>query len=283
MSRIYGGIHFLFSDTAGLTAGGELGAYVLQTFSTTNDTTPPTITLTSPATGSVTSIVQHHDHRARVLDNLSGVASLQGAGRRRRLRAGLVRRQGNFSLTTTFATDGTADGTHTIDFQATDFAGNVTPLGQRHHDARHQGARRSRSPARWPATLTDGEYSSGTADGTGSAITALSYNFDGGTEIPVTFDSDGSFSTAARPLRLWPSGTHTLTVTAQDAAGNVTHDTVDLNLAAPPALTLSSVAPTAGATDVGVTFRPKIVFSRPIDTDDADRVRLLPDRFDRAT
>ena len=33
MSRIYGGIHFVFSNQAGLTAGAELGAYVLQTFS----------------------------------------------------------------------------------------------------------------------------------------------------------------------------------------------------------------------------------------------------------
>ena len=52
----------------------------------------------------------------------------------------------------------------------------------------------------------------------------------------------------------------------QDAAGNVTQDSVTVNLAAPPALSLSSVAPTDGAMDVGVTFRPKIIFSRPIDT-----------------
>ena len=39
-SRIYGGIHFEFSNQAGLTAGADLGAYVLQTFSTSTDTTP---------------------------------------------------------------------------------------------------------------------------------------------------------------------------------------------------------------------------------------------------
>ena len=83
--------------------------------------------------------------------------------------------------------------------------------------------------------------------------------------MPVAFDSDGTFSQAL-DLSGLAVGNHTLTVTAQDAAGNVTHDTVDLNLAAPPALTLSSVAPTDGSSDVGVTFRPKIVFSRPIDT-----------------
>jgi hypothetical protein len=76
MSRIYGGIHFLFSDTAALTAGADLGAYVLQTFSTSSDHTPPTITITSPATGSV-STSSNITIKGTVLDNLSGVASLK--------------------------------------------------------------------------------------------------------------------------------------------------------------------------------------------------------------
>ena len=76
MSRIYGGIHFLFSNPAGLTAGAELGAYVLQTFSTSSDNTPPTITITSPPTGSVTTASISRSP-GTVLDNLSGVASFE--------------------------------------------------------------------------------------------------------------------------------------------------------------------------------------------------------------
>src|SRR5262249_23929322 len=53
-SRVYGGIHFEFSNTAGQTVGSALAAYVLQTFSLASDKTPPTITIASPATSSVT-------------------------------------------------------------------------------------------------------------------------------------------------------------------------------------------------------------------------------------
>ena len=103
------------------------------------------------------------------------------------------------------------------------------------------------------------------ADGTGTAITALSYRFDGGITIPVAFGSDGTFSQLLDLSRL-VVGNHTLVVTARDAAGNTTQSSVSLNLASPLSLTLTSVAPSAGATDVGVTFRPKVTFSRAIDT-----------------
>ncbi len=262
MSRIYGGIHFLFSDTAALTAGSDLGAYVLQTFSTSSDHTPPTITLTNPSSGSVTTS-SNITITGTVLDNLSGVASLQAQFDGGAFTPVSFDAQGNFSLTTTFATDGSADGAHTISFQATDFAGNTTALVNVALTLDTKApAITLTSPA--AGALTDGDLLSGTADGTGSAITALSYNFDGGTEMPITFGSDGTFSQALDQSKL-TVGDHTLTVTARDAAGNVTQDTVDLNLAAPPALTISTVAPTAGSVDVGVTFRPKVNFSRPID------------------
>src|SRR5207253_2317206 len=52
--------------------------------------------------------------------------------------------------------------------------------------------------------------------------------------------------------------------TAQDAAGNTTSQALHLTLAAPIPLQVASLMPMAGANDVGVTFRPKVVFSRPI-------------------
>ena len=57
---------------------------------------------------------------------------------------------------------------------------------------------------------------------------------------PVAFASDGSFSQTLDQSRL-TVGDHKLTVTARDTAGNVTHDTVNLNLATPPPLMLSGV------------------------------------------
>ena len=61
MSRIYGGIHFLFSDTAGLTAGGDLAAYVLQTFSTSTDKYSADDHAHQPGHGQRDDPVQHHD------------------------------------------------------------------------------------------------------------------------------------------------------------------------------------------------------------------------------
>ncbi len=127
MSRIYGGIHFLFSDTAGLTAGSDLGDYVLQTFSNSSDKTPPTITFTNPPTGSVTTS-SNLTITGTVLDNLSGVASLQAQVDGGAFAPVSFDAQGSFSVTTSFQTDGTADGAHTINFEATDVAGNTTPL-----------------------------------------------------------------------------------------------------------------------------------------------------------
>ncbi len=126
-SRIDGGIHFDFSNQAGLTAGGNLGAYVLQTFSTSSDHSPPTITLTNPSTGSVTTS-SNLTITGTVLDNLSGVASLQAQVDGGNFAPISFDSQGHFSLATTFATTFASDGAHTINFQATDFAGNATSL-----------------------------------------------------------------------------------------------------------------------------------------------------------
>jgi hypothetical protein len=66
-------------------------------------------------------------------------------------------------------------------------------------------------------------------------------------------------------VMLAPGG-NPFTVQARDLAGNVTTQTLHLSLAAPVALTVTSVTPADGASEVGVTFRPKVTFSRPIDT-----------------
>jgi hypothetical protein len=179
---VYGGIHFEFSNQAGLTAGAALGDYVLKTFSTTSDTTPPTILLSTPSSGLVSGT--NTTITGQVLDNLSGVQSLQvqldgGAFSRVSFDAA-----GKFSLSTQFALDGSADGTHVFNFQATDFAGNTTALLPVSFmlDTKAPAITLT-SPA--AGDLAAGAALSGTASGTGSAITALSYSFDGGTAMPV--------------------------------------------------------------------------------------------------
>ena len=60
-------------------------------------------------------------------------------------------------------------------------------------------------------------------------------------------------------------GAHTLTLTAIDAAGNTATQTLDVTLPQPIPLTITNVTPLDGADEVGVTYRPKVTFSRAVD------------------
>ncbi len=264
MSRLYGGIHFLFSIQDGWTVGQEVAAWDLATFNVTTDITPPKVTLNNvlPSGASKTNVTI----TGAATDNLSGVASLQvqvdgGAYVPLSFNAAT----GNFSYTTAYALKGSADGSHTINFQATDAAGNVaTPVPFTFTLDTQAPVLTITSPVAGSA-LVIGETLSGTATTNGAAIAALSYAFDGGTTMPAAFNSDGTFSQTLDLSRL-AAGAHTLVVTAQDTAGNTTTQTVHLTLAAAIPLTVSSITPTDGSTDVGVTFRPEVTFSRPINS-----------------
>ncbi len=263
MSRLYGGIHFLFSIQDGWTLGAEVANWDLATFNVSKDTTPPKVTLNNvlPSGASNTNVTI----TGQAIDNLSGVYQLAvqvdgGAY----TPVAFNPSTGTFSFTTTYALNGSADGGHTINFQATDAAGNVAaPVPFTFTLATQAPTLTLTSPTQGGA-LVAGETLTGTVTSEAS-IVCLCYAFDGSSTMnPVPF-SNGSFSQALDLSKL-SAGPHTLTVKAQDAAGNVTTQTLNLSMAAPIPLTVSSVAPTDGDTDVGVTFRPKVIFSRPIDT-----------------
>ena len=263
MSRIYAGIHFLFSDLDGLASGQALGAYVLQTFALTADTTPPQVVLNNvlPGAASKTNVII----TGVVTDNLSGVAALDvsvdGGGF---APLSFDPTTGTFSFTTGFATDGSQDGSHTVDFQATDVAGNVaTPVAFTFTLGTKAPALSLTNPTENGDLAGDGSLT-GTVTTSGPALTMLNYALDGGPVIPVAFNSDGSFSQALDLSRL-VEGNHLLVVTAMDAAGNKTTQSVDVSLSTAIPLTVTSLTPSSGSTDVGVTFRPTVTFSRPID------------------
>ena len=67
-SRIYGGIHYQFSNQDGLAAGRALGTFVLDALSQTADTRPPQVLITSsvPAASAANLTIQ-----GQVLDALS--------------------------------------------------------------------------------------------------------------------------------------------------------------------------------------------------------------------
>ena len=119
-SRVYGGIHYEFTNQAGNVLGGQVADAVLARFALTQDAQAPVVVVNaSPAATNTNPTIT-----GQVLDNLSGVTSASyridnGATQPLALTA-----NGGFSITTALATDGTADGAHTVTIAATDAAGN---------------------------------------------------------------------------------------------------------------------------------------------------------------
>jgi hypothetical protein len=262
-SRIYAGIHFQFSNQDGLAAGRALGKYVLSTFDLSADTQPPQIFIHTPSQGAASAT--NPTIVGQVLDNLSGVAKLEYAVDDGDFAPLAFDSEGSFQVTTALALDGSADSDHVVQFRATDAAGNVSdpvPISFTLDTA---------APTVTVTSPPDGGNLAalatlhGTADGGGSAVTRLTYRFDAGTEMPVAFDpSTGQFSPTLDLSRL-TTGPHTLTVTASNAAGLTGSTTVHVNLPALIPFTVPSTSPMDGAQDVGVTFRPQVFFSRPVD------------------
>jgi hypothetical protein len=135
----------------------------------------------------------------------------------------------------TLPLDGSADGPHTLTFSATDPAGNVsapTAFSFTLDTKAPQIALASNSIADG-GTLAQGAELAGTVTTEpGVALTALSYAFDGGAAMPIGFDpATGNFDQALDLSKLG-TGNHTLNLTAIDAAGNTTTDTLNLSLPA---------------------------------------------------
>jgi hypothetical protein len=220
-SRIYRGIHYEFDNQDGLAAGQQVGNWVLQAFSNTQDTVPPTIVLNQTS-----GLVTNNDPTITgvVTDNLSGVASVQvqlDSGTASKLS---FNADGTFAVPVTLPLDGSADGQHTLTFTATDAAGNLTnPLVFNFTLATKapQIALASTS-IQDGGTLAGGSHLTGSATvETGNALTSLTYALDGGTKMPISFDATTGAFDQAIDLTKVGTGNHTLTLTATDAAGNV--------------------------------------------------------------
>ncbi len=264
MSRLYGGIHFLFSIQDGWTVGDEVANWDLATFNTTRNTTPPRVTLDNvlPSGASKTNVTI----TGTVTDDLSGVTGLQvQVDSARYAPMSFDAATGRFSFTTSFSLNGSADGSHTINFQAADAAGNVAaPVAFTFTLATNAPTIALTSPTAASA-LAASTNLTGTVKSEASVV-SLWYAFDGSTtRMPVTLNSNDTFSQTLDLSKL-AAGSHTLLVEAQDAAGNTTTQTLKLTMAAPIPLQVATVTPTDGANDVGVTFRPEVTFSRAVNT-----------------
>jgi hypothetical protein len=259
-SRVYGGIHFEFSNQAGQAVGREVGQFVLSSFATDagTDTTPPRVSIASPVDGAVAS--GQVTVTGQVLDAASGVAKLEAQVDNGPFQEVAFDAKGNFSLPVTFSTD----GPHVVQFQATDVAGNVSPLVPLAITSDSTAPTLTLDAPAQGADLASTSVVSGTVNGTGSTVVALSYRLDDGPSVPMTFSDAGSYSTAI-DLSLTPVGSHQLTVTTRDGSGRETTITRAVRLDASVPFKVASITPLDGSVDVGTTFRPKVTFTRPVD------------------
>ena len=260
LSRIWGGIHFSFDNTAGQQIGTGIGDAVLAAFDTTADTKAPSVLPDQQAglIGAAPPVLTGF-----ALDNLSGLARLQVALDGGALQDVAVNAGGRFSLATGAVFGAMGDGAHTLGFRATDAAGNVGNAGFGFTLDTAAPAITLTSLAAGGA-LTAASRLTGSVDGTGSAITAFGYSLDGGPVRSLVLATDGRFD-AALDLRSVLAGSHHIVLTATDAAGLQSSLALDATLAAAVPFAIAGVTPADGAGDIGVTFRPAVTFTRPVD------------------
>jgi hypothetical protein len=199
------------------------------------DTAAPTVTVSQPAQGLVTS--QNPTITGQVTDGGSGVAALQVALDGGAYHALTFDGSGNFTFTPNLSLHGRADGTHVVHFLAIDKAGNQTPVSYKFVLDTTAPVVVVKQPG--PNLITNQDPTiSGKVQDFANDLAQLQVSVDGATATSVTFDSTGHFSfTPTLALDGSADGSHTVTFQATDQAGNQ-------SAATSYTFTLDTVAPT---------------------------------------
>ncbi|MEM7212559.1 MAG: Ig-like domain-containing protein, partial [Pseudomonadota bacterium] len=259
-SRIFGGIHFDFSNVTGLALGTEVANWVLQSFDPLNDVVDPTIVLTNldPDAVNASPVIE-----GIVGDNLSGTLSLRANVDGLAFFDVAIGANGTFS----FGPGALSDGQHTVEFIAQDAAGN-TGVAAYEFTLTTQAptiALTGASISDANTALADGARIIGDIDvASGTRIAVLTVQIDGGAAMPLAFGEDGSFDAQLEIGALAP-GAHTITVRAVDNAGNESVETIDTTLAERPAFRVVDLTPNDRESEVGATIHPFVQFNREVD------------------
>ena len=120
-----------------------------------------------------------------------------------------------------------AQGEHTLGLEATDSKGNVSTVLNFAFTLDSQLPTITTTEVLDDGVFYDQLPLKGNAEGTGSAIAALSYQFDSGVVTPLTVAETGAFDQALDVTGL-TNGLHTLTLTTQDLAGNSTTRVINI-------------------------------------------------------
>ncbi|MEM1343501.1 MAG: Ig-like domain-containing protein, partial [Pseudomonadota bacterium] len=266
-SRLFGGIHYRFSNEEGLDVGRAVAENAIAAFNSTTDVIAPRLVIDGLPVRSATGAT---DIVGVVLDALSGpdalTVSVDGAAPQ----AVTLEDDGTFD----FAFDPSADGTFELSFVASDGAGNDSAAFavtvERDSTAPAITLTGDLSPEAIAAAedgtvdLVQGARLTGNVDGTGSPIVMFGYAIDGGQEIMVPLTSTGGVDFGL-DLGDVAVGDHVLTLRARDRAGNETIETIDFEIAEAAPLEVARITPLDGMTEIGVTFRPEVEFTRAVD------------------
>ncbi len=186
-------------------------------FTYTLDTVPPTITITSPAEGTVSSA--DPVFVGTVTDPESAVSLLTVSVNGGAAQAVTVDSQGNFSFDPHFATDGSADGFYTFAFVAQDAAGNQATVTQHYTFGTQPPVVTITSPPNNQTFITNPTIQGSVSSDIGSST--VNVYVDGTFVTQVSFPTNGTFSyTTTLPTDGTANGQHTVTFIALDPAGN---------------------------------------------------------------
>ncbi len=203
-----------------------------------------------------------------VLDNVSGLASLSFSLDGSAFAPLGFAADGSFSLDLAARLAGQPDGRHSITLRALDAVGNLGALDAFQFTIATAPPVANLAPAsvQQGEILLAGERLTGSVPlAEGNALAALTYRFDDGPRTSVAFDASNGFDQAL-DLRTVEPGARQLILEVTDAAGNVTVQSYAVTVPTPP-FTIVAIEPEADEMQVGVTYRPLIEFSRPVDPD----------------
>ncbi len=226
-------------------AGNSASASVQVNVPAPPDTTAPTVAITSPANGATVS--GSVGLAASASDTGSGVSRVEF-----RVDGVLVGTDTSAPYTATWNASGAAAGTHTVTATAVDGAGNSASssvtVGVVVPDTTPPTVSLT-SPASG-ATVSGSVALAASAADAGSGVSRVEFRVDGvlvGTDTSAPYTATWNASGAS-------AGTHTVSATAVDGAGNSASSSVTVSIAAPadttpPAVAITSPAP--GATITG--------------------------------
>ncbi len=237
--------HFAFTPTLP-TDGSADGAHTVTftgggtttpvTFHFSLDTVAPTVSVTSPANNQT---VNANPTISGHVADTGGGGSLTAVVDTGAAQTVTVDAQGNFTFTPALATDGSADGPHTVTFTDTDAAGNQsTPAAFTYTlDTTAPALAVTSPPFGWSFQTSPTVHGTAT-DATG--VQHLTVSVDGGPTQDVPVDANGNFSYNAN---LTADGYYVYEFVATDAAGNVSKVTYTHHLdTTPPTVTITGPA-----------------------------------------